>query len=261
MRDGKFYHYASLADFARGCMSRGTVENDVKTEWAGGTGADAVRFCLRGDMSRVADAERLVGNLDAEIESEGVRPMWMPSVVGSFPLVPAYLAGTPEAMMARTDVPDPRGDIEIWACTTVSANCSASGMMRRGVVTLAFAMALSRVRNVSLVLYSTISHSNVAIRLSSPLDFSEACAAFCQPAVTRQLVYGHAKPDGFNGKWSAWAEARYGGEAECRALMECAGMPADALRLGTERLGDYSRTPDAELVKILNDKVREYARS
>lgn len=261
MRDTKFYRFEGLAELARSCQARRrcgyTGDEDVK--WAKGSMADAVKWCETGDTSKVAEAERLLERLDTEIDSNAVRPMWTPSVVGNFPLVPAYLAGTPEAMLARTDVPDARGEIEVWANTTVSAGCSARDMMRRGVVTLAFVMALSRVRNVTVVLYGTLDGSNVAVRLASPLDVSEACAAFCQPSITRQLIYGHGMDDGFTGGWAEWAEVRRGPAVERKALIDYAGMPEDAVRLGTEKLGSYARVSDDELVEILNRKLREVA--
>ena len=259
MTDTKFHVYEGLATFADGYERRNIKVRDEEASWCGGIVADALAFARHGDMSHVAEAERLLEKLDTEIDSNSVKPMWTPSVVGNFPLVPAYLAGTPEAMLARTDVPDARGEIEIWANTTVSGSCSTAGMVRRGVVTLAFAMALSRVRNVRIVVYSTLDGSNVAVRLACPLDISEACAAFCQPSVTRQLFYRHAEPDGSRGKWASWAEVKRGGATERKALIDYAGMPEDAVRLGTEKLGSYARVSDGELVEILNRKLREVA--
>lgn len=254
--DTKFYHFDGLADFARDCREKDT---EGSSSWLGGTHEDALRYCREGDLSKVEDAERLVDRLDLEIDTNATRPMWTPSVVGSFPLVPAFLAGTPEAMLARTDVPDARGEVEIWANTTVSGACTSADMKRRGVVALAFAMALSRVRNVKLVVYSTLDCSNVAIRLGSPLDFSEVCAAFCQPVITRGLIYGHAVRDGSKGHWSSWAEVNRGGATERKALIDYAGMPEDAVRLGTEKLGSYAGVGDDALVEILNRKLREVA--
>ena len=259
MRDSKFYHFDGLAAFGRECREKNTTNPGSSDRWAGGTAADAFLYCENGDVSKVPDAERIVAKIDDDIDADGFVQRWEPSVVGAFPLVPAYLAGTPESMLAKNDVPDVRGDLEIWANTTVSANCSARDMRRRGVVTLAMAMALSRVRNVRIVLYSTCDGSNVAIRLSSPVDYSEACAAFCQPSITRRLIYGHARLDGFSGTWAAWAEVCAGRTAERKVLEEYAGMPADAVHLSTETLGKYSAISDEELVKILNGKLRDYA--
>lgn len=256
-RDTKFYHFDGLAAFADDCERNNALHN-ASESWAGGTAKDALAYARQGDISQVAKAESLLDQLDSEIDSNSVRPVWMPSVVGNFPIVPAYLAGTPEAMMARSDVPDARGEVEIWANTTVSSSCKARDMMRRGVVTMAFAMALARTRNVKIVLYSTCDKSNVAIRLSSPLDISEVCAAFCQPSITRQLIYGHADLDGFTGHWADWAEVKRSREAERKALGKYAGMPADAVHLSTETLGEYSSMTDDKLVEILNAKIREY---
>lgn len=260
MRDAKFYHFSGLAAFGRECKERRLYNPSASDDWAGGTAEQAYNFCERGDVSRVPDAERIVERLDDSIDSEGLVQRWEPSVVGAFPLVPAYLAGTPESMLTKNDVPDARGDVEIWANTTVSAKCSAHDMMRRGVVTLAFAMALSRVRNVRIVLYSTCNSSNVAIRLGSPIDYSEVCAAFCQPSITRRLIYGHARPDGFHGKWASWSEVLKGRSVERDALERFAGMPTDAVHLSTETLGGYADMDDNRLVEILNAKLREYAR-
>jgi len=260
--------FASMAEFVRAISEVGdrpNVKGDGRShdKWAGGSWEDAVRYAREGDLSQVEAAERLVDRLDREIDTDGVRPMWMPSVVGALPLVPAYLAGTPEAMLARTDVPDARGDMEIWANTTVSNNCSSRDMVRRGVVTLAFAMALSRVRNVRLVIYSTCEAASVAIRLASPIDYSEVCAAFCQPSITRKLFYGWAVAFKKNPyatlRWASWAEAvTYSDNTERKALIERAGMPENAILLTTERLGSYASVPDDMLVSILNEKVREY---
>lgn len=230
-------------------------------DWCGGSWTKAVQYCREGDLSKVAEAEEIVDKLDSEIDSDGVRPMWAPSVVGPLPLVPAYLAGTPESMLAKTDVPDSRGDLEIWANTTVSSNCSSRDMMRRGVVTLAFAMALSRVRNVRLVIYSTVEGASVAIRLSTPIDYSEVCAMFCQPSVTRKLIYCHGKANRRRTGslyWADWCQLYAGVEGERKALIEKGGMPEDAIMLGTEKLGSYAEYTNEQLVKVLNEKVREY---
>ena len=258
-KDDKFYTYQSLADFGEACRQFGVVNHTTPkgVKWAGGTVAEALAFARHGDLSQVAKAERLLEKLDHNIDSDGVRPVWHPSVVGNFPIVPAYLAGTPESMMARTDVPDPRGDIEIWASTTVSSICTSADMMRRGVVTMAFAMALSRVRNVRIVLYSTCDRSNVAIRLACPMDVSEVCAAFCQPSITRQLIYGHALRDGFTGRWASWAEVVASRDDERDALCKYAGMPEDAVHLSTETLGSYAQFTDDDLVRTLNEKIKE----
>ena len=150
------YHvFESSSEFADACdrpdVRKLTTGGD---EWAGGTFDQAIGYARHGDMSYVSEAERLVEKIDSEIDTEGVRPTWEPSVVGCFPLVPAFLAGTPEAMLARTDVPDARGDLDLWVELGVSACVSQDNMRRRGVMVLAAAMALSRVRNVRVTCFT-----------------------------------------------------------------------------------------------------------
>ena len=65
--------------------------------------------------------------------------------------------------------------------------------------------------------------------------------------------------DGFDGGWACSAEDRKGSGVERKALIDYAGMPEDAVRLGTEKLGSYARVSDDELVEILNRKLREVA--
>lgn len=255
-RDSKFLHFPSLADF--GSYMRILETSEFSSNWAGGTKSDALAFASHGDLSKVSDAEKILDRLDSELDSNSVRPVWLTSVVGNFPIVPAYLVGTPEAMMARADVPDAREEIEIWANTTVSANCKAKDMMRRGVVTMAFAMALARVRNVKMVLYSTMERANVAIRLSTPMDVSEVCAAFCQPSITRQLIFSVSSPTAGHIRWAVWAEVKCGRLTERIALEKYAGMPSDAVHLSTETLGEYGAMSDDRLVEILNEKIREH---
>ncbi len=255
----EFSVFDGLADFADGCERRGTTRNTCEDEWAGGSGKDALAFARHGDVSHVVEAERILEKLGTEIDSDGVRPVWTPAVVGTFPLVPAYLAGTPEAMLARTDVPDARGEIEVWADPTASGVCDQKDMVRRGVVTMAFTMALSRVRNVRMVVYTTNGVGDVVIRLASPMDVSEVCAAFCQTSITRHLIYAWSHSYGWSGAWARWSEVKAGRDVERTTLEKLAGMPNDAVHLSVEKLGEYSSVSDDDLVKILNGKLREVA--
>ncbi|MBQ2632008.1 MAG: hypothetical protein IJG13_20215 [Kiritimatiellae bacterium] len=230
-------------------------------KWAGGTKDDAIRYALHGDVSAVPEAEKIVSRLDDQIDSEGIRQTWEPSVVGYVPLVPAYLAGACESMLAPSDAPDSRGDLEIWVDTSVSANVKTKDMRRRGVVVLALALALSRVRNVRIVVYCSNEGPTPAIRLSSPLDISEVCAAVCQPSFTRQLMFRYSMlTPTYDGciAWATWAAGRGDVEAERRALME-GGMPEDAIHLPCQKMGEFASLSDEDLIDFLNGKLREYA--
>ena len=259
-----FSVFDSPAEFAEACEKQATGGRDVfaytddNDKWCGGTFADALAFARHGDVSAVAEAERLVEKIDAEIDSDGVRPTWQPSVVGSFPLVPAYLAGTPEAMIARTDVPDPRGDIEVWVEMGAPARVSASQMRRRGVCVLAAVMALSRVRNVRVVCFTGYDNANMAIRLQYPLDISEACGMICQPSVKRRLTHGYsdALSSYFSLSQAHWGAKSGSLESYRKALREYAGMPEDAEIITRAKLDEWSSEDDAALVNTINSMLR-----
>ena len=258
-----FVHFSSPVEFAAACdcekVRRFAPERD---SWAGGSYEKALKYARQGDLKYVAEAERIVEKIDNELDTEGMRPMWCPSVVGNFPLVPAYLAGTPEAMMARTDVPDARGELDLWVEMGVSACVSQENMRRRGVIVLAAAMALSRVRNVRVVLFTAIEHTNMTITLQTPMDISEACGMITQTSITRKLIYAHS--DGRLGRktcipWAPWGCMSHNPDSYRRPLVKYAGMPADAELITMQRLGDWGDMSDAELVVTVNKMLRRAA--
>ena len=259
------YHvFESSADFAETCDNPEVRKygSDDRKDWAGGTFDEALAFARHGDMAYVSEAERLVEKIDAEIDTEGIRPMWTPSVVGNFPLVPAYLAGTPEAMLARTDVPDARGDLDLWVEMGVSCCVSQSNMRRRGVMVLAAAMALSRVRNVRVTCFTAFRYNNMVIPLGTPLDVSEACGMITQTSVTRRLMYNYSDSvtGGSTGiPWAKWGILARDPESYRAPLVKYAGMPQDAELITMQRLGDWGAMDDAELVDTINKMLRRVA--
>lgn len=254
-----FSVFDSFREFADACEKQSRSGRsaysyrDTDDRWYGGTFADALAFARHGDLTYVAEAEKLVGKIDAEIDSDGVRPMWTPSVVGNFPLVPAYLAGTPEAMLARTDVPDPRGDLEVWVELGCASGVKVSQMRRRGVCVLAAVMALSRIRNVRLVCFTGYQNANMAVRLQYPLDISEACGVLCQPCVKRRLTHGYSitlnESDLPQASWGAKSGRL---ESYRKALVEYAGMPEDAEIIARAKLEEWEQEDESQIVETIN---------
>lgn len=256
-RSTDFMLFDSPAEFARECAKPGVkaYESD-DIDWAGGSFDDAVKYAKNGDLAYVQDAERIVERIDSELDTEGLRPVWQPSVVGNFPLVPAYIAGTPESMLARTDVPDARGDLDLWVEMGVSCSVSQSDMRRRGVCVLGAAMALSRVRNVRVVLFTAFDHTNMAISLQCPLDVSEICGMITQTSVTRQLTYRYSMYR--LGEYSSIPFARWGAKYnEYRPhLVKYAGMPENAELLTMHALGQWSKKSDEDFIQTINEMLR-----
>lgn len=251
-----------MGDFLRAFDERGTDNwSDAlkNTAWIGGTLEDARRYATEGDVSMVEEAEFIVGRLDAELALEDLTDAWQPSVCGVIPLVPAYLAGAPEAMLAKSQTLTDKSEVEIWVSTTVSGGVSTDEMKRRGTVLLAFAMAVQRVRPVRLVAFCESEKMAACVKMSQPLDFSEVCATFCQPSITRGLFYGFAKSYGYPGgglKWANWAHDK----TKRDVVLKSVGMADNALVLTAQRdLADLADLPEGELVKRLNDQVRALA--
>lgn len=256
------YHlFESSAEFAHVCDNPNVRKygSDDHRGWAGGTFDEALKYASEGDLKYVSEAERLVEKIDSELDTEGLRPMWQPSVVGNFPLVPAYIAGTPESMLARTDVPDARGDLDLWVEMGVSCCVSQSNMRRRGVCVLAAAMALSRVRNVRVTCFTAFKYNNIAVPLGSPMDISEVCGMITQTSVTRRLMYNYS--DYLSGErtgipWAAWGVHAHDPESYRAPLVKYAGMPEDAELITMQRLGDWGAMTDEELVDTINGMLR-----
>lgn len=258
-----FTFFDSTSEFADVCAGPKVKPHAVRSgcdDWAGGTVDAALAFARHGDMEYVSEAERLVEKIDSELDTEGMRPMWTPAVVGSFPLVPAFLAGTPESMIARTDVPDARGDLDLWVEMGCSANVKQRDMLRRGVCVLAAAMALSRVRNVRIVCFTAFKYGNMAIPLRSPMDISEACGMITQTSVTRRLMYGYSNSiQDSSIPWAEWGVKSHDAECYRRVLVKYAEMPPDAELVTMQRLGNWGEMDDAALVDTINRMLRRVA--
>jgi len=260
-----FSVFDSFREFADACENQakdgGSYSyRDEDDDWYGGSLAQALAFARHGDLAAVSQAERLVEKIDAEIDSDGMRPMWTPSVVGNFPIVPAYLAGTPESMLARTDVPDPRGDLEMWVELGCPAYVTAAQMRHRGVCVLAAVMALSRIRNVRLVCFTGYQNANMAVRLQYPLDISEACGALCQPCVKRRLTHGYSETLNCSSlPQASWGAKSGSVESYRRALAEYAGMPEDAEIVTRARLEEWQDASEDQIVDTINKMLRRVA--
>lgn len=229
--------------------------------WRGGDKADVYRFASSGDLDAVEAAERIVGRIDANVSLEDLRDNWQTSVCGVIPVVPAYLAGAPESMLAMVPALSDKSEIEIWVSPTVSGGVSVEDLKRRGRCLLAFIMAVQRVRPVRLVVFCESEARAACIRMTCPLDFSEVCAMICQPVMVRGLLYSYSYA--FNGKpygalgWASWAKD---GDGRRDKALKSVGMPDNALVLTAQRdLKDLADLTEDEFVERLNKMVRELA--
>lgn len=252
--------FDSPREFAETCakISNRHMTDTTRDGWMGGSFEESLEWLENGDTEFVEKAERLLDKIDAEIDSEETRPQWEQSVAGYIPLVPAFLAGTPENMLMRTETPDPRGDIEIWVEMGCSVCVSQQAMQRRGVILLAVAMALARVRNVRIVVYSAFKFGNMVIRLNYPIDIAEVCGVITRTTTTRRLMYGYSKSIRDSSiPWAEWSA----NERRARiALAKYAGMPENSEIITMQKIGDWGGMSDDALVDAINGMLHRHTR-
>lgn len=231
--------------------------NWIGNEFAGGTLDDAFRYARNGDLSSIADAQKLAERIDNSLDVAGEQVVLEPAVCGFAPIVPAYLAGEPESMLMQHET-SARGEIEIWECLSIPGYVKPEDMRRKGVILLATVLALSRIANVKVVAYTSSVGANPAIEMSTPIDVSELCAVFCQPCFMRKLTlpwrYCENKsldtsPAGWSVKWC------HDTAIERDALIKLAGMNPNALVFGNDERFYQS---DEEIICGLNATVAEY---
>lgn len=216
-------HYDSIVALrdhfiALGCLKRVSGHDN---DWYGGeTPADSVHLATTGDTSLVPEAEKLIDQLDTQIETP--RRVWEPSPAGSFCVVPDVLAGLPTPMRRQREIGDEHHPIAIFVCSTISGAISTSLIQKRGTTILALVLALARVRPVSLCTVATIGGERgdrietvLSTRIeTAPLHLASACWALTSPGFARRLNYDIArKINGFEGGWpelyNTLGQARY----------------------------------------------------
>ena len=170
------------------------------------TPQDTLRMAISGDTRLVAKAEEAISKLDAIIETP--RLVWEPNVAGAFCCVPDVLAGRPTNMRRMVHRPDERAPITIIANTASSAGLDTQTLAKRGTVILAFVLALSRIRPVTLHQMSTGNGNDgetvVISQISTtPLDLATACYALTSCGFTRRICYAvkTKKHNGYTHHW------------------------------------------------------------
>ena len=188
--------------------------------WNGNKSEAEVRAYLRdGDMESAAEAEKLLGDLVLDVESETWQPA--PAPVGFSPRIGAYLAGDPHDMWFRRRDQDAGGPIRIYVSIVSSGNVTDQQLRVRGTAAIAVALALARVRPVEVVaMCATQVCGNVNTTVSSfhavaisPVDLGRIGAWLGRCCIARNVGYQMARdiagePNADSLKWPALSEAK-----------------------------------------------------
>jgi hypothetical protein len=182
-----FPDLGALAQAATGLSER-------SPDWAGATRAQAQRRAIEGNLDLVARADRLLDQIETDLDLSGLSRQSVPALAGGAPCVPAMLSGHPLTMRARRPVASPAGEVTILASAFISASISHDVIARRGAAVLALVRAVSLVRPVRLVIFYADSGKGTRSSLVSvpietaPLDLARAAWALTAPEFLRQLL-------------------------------------------------------------------------
>ena len=112
------YTFNSVAEFGRAMQSITPKHRDP--DWSGETFEKSLEYAIKGDTRMVAEAEKLLDKVQANIETTGRQ--WQNAVVGNIPSVPDYVMGHPESMRRLTTYESEAAPIRIWVGTNSSAS-------------------------------------------------------------------------------------------------------------------------------------------
>jgi hypothetical protein len=231
--------------------------------WYGGESpADTLRLTETGDQRLVSQAQELLDKLDTAIEVP--RKAWERAPVGVYCAVPDVLAGLPTPMRRMVEQRDDRAPINIISVITSSGGLSAQVMLKRGVAILALAMALARVRPITLSVVSILDGKDngetvVCARVNTaPLDLASACYVLTSAGFCRRLTYGlMMKINGARGSWPN--KFRYGSADAGGYYTYLANMlspdPAKTLVIGASQLNDPLISAP---IQWINDQVARF---
>lgn len=197
---------ADLADAA----DRGPVR-ECDPGWTGETWKAALDGARRGRTALVADAERLLEQVQSEVLVS--RSEWVRSRAGAFPVVPEALQGFPEPMRRKVWSPSDRSPLRVFVDLVSSAGVERAHLMRRGVACLALAMALGQERALELwaVIPARTGQRIVSVVQipTTPFDLAGACYALTSVGFVRGLGYSLAKSVGGRHRHERWAFGYY----------------------------------------------------
>jgi len=197
--------FDSPAEFARAAEAVPESARFCPSWWTGEDWGEASRRAASGRLDRVADAEKLLEELQAEVVTP--RSEWVASRAGSFPCVPEALAGFPEPMRRRVVVPSDKAPIRVFVDLVSSAGIEHEHLERRGVAALALAMALGAERSVEL--HAVVGEGDrsgrkiVVMKIpSAPLDLATACNALTSIGLIRGLGYSYCTAEHKHWDWA-----------------------------------------------------------
>lgn len=219
--------FDSITDLAAEFVKVGCSTTGQGTCWYDGESTtDTLRLARTGNVSLVPEAEKLLTQLETQIETP--KRVWNRAPAGHYCVVPDVLAGLPTPFRRQQEIGDEHEPIAIFAVSTISAGISTTTIRKRGTTILALVLALARVRPISLHTVATCGaeygdrvETVLCTRIeTAPLHLASACWALTSAGFARRLNYDIArKINGFAGGWPKLYN-EIGKDAYCEHLGE-----------------------------------------
>lgn len=152
---------------------------------------ESARLSQYGDESLVRQSEELLNQL-MDVTTEIQANRWTPNPYGAYPVVPEYLAGTPNCMRHLTMVDADLPPTTVYVCLGASAAIRHEALIKRGVAILALVMKLQAIRPIELVVMSGDYSLGTAVVIkinTKPLDLATACFALADPSFLRVVTF------------------------------------------------------------------------
>ena len=156
-----------------------------------------------GALDNLDEANRLLDQVDTEVDVSAFAPEWSASCVGSTPSVGAHMAGSPNSMFRYVEQ-QTRRPTRVFVSPSGSCMLKADDLRVLGIAAVATAMAISRVQPVEVVLFThfavgqarksqTGSYPELILKLklgTTPIDLSRLMFALTNTNVMRTACYG-----------------------------------------------------------------------
>lgn len=184
-------------------------------------------------------------------------------VIGCLPIIPAFLAGSPDSLRRRVRLKKPTGPLAIFLELTGSARLSDDQRLERGAAMLALTRVLHRVRPVELFVCVTYGYTNKLNAIvchieTAPLDIGRAAAMLGETGLSAcgfgVSLLSRLDESGHAGSWAYGSpdlERRHSGEIFKRIMHPSADLLFVPAMFG---LDANSHNPD----KWLRDMLVKY---
>jgi len=196
-------HFSSPREFAKWFRNN----DDQSSGWSRDKTLQGLRDLEDGNDKNAKLADKFLESFEQAVEVPSLT--WEHDVAGAFPDVPTFLAGQPDCMWNLLPDMSDKAPLRIWVGVTSSGGISEAQLVKRGAVLAAFAIMMSKKRQVLITPYVNLgSYRRDGSIISwdittSPINLSTIMASLSEPDVVRHVGIDACRLDnpGVTGAW------------------------------------------------------------